>query len=716
MTDTHRSFCRLCHAACAIEVDVHDGVVTEIRGDRDDPLFEGYTCIKGRQLPAQMADPQRVRGALRRNDFGALEPLSLTECMDDVAARLSAIIAEHGPRAVATYTGTGGFQNSLSVEITGAWHKAIGSPSFHTSVTIDQPAKTTAPTRIGHWEAGYHSFRTSDVVMAFGYNPLVSSYSPMGGLQGTNPFVELRRAKARGLRLIVVDPRRTELAAAADLHVQLTPGEDPTFVAGLLHVILREGWHDGGFCETYVDGLAELMAAVEPYTPDYVARRCGIDEAVLVEAARMFSAGPRGTAGTGTGPNMSPHSGLAEHLVIALNVVCGRVNRAGERINNPGVLIGDRPFRAQVIGPNPGALQRGEPQRTKGLRGYRGQMLTSCLPDEILTPGDGRIRALIVLGGNPAVAWPDQAKTNAALADLEVLVVLDHRLTATTEFATHVIGARLGLERADVTHIMDRWFEAPYVNYTAAVVERDGEVLSEWELIWELAQRHGTSVQLPGGPLPIDHRPTDDEVLDLLYAKSRVPMADIRANGGGRIYPELEVEVAPGDPAATARFEVAPPSVVQELAEVRAEGSSGEVLSGFDPEVHRFRLVSRRLKAVLNSLGPELPGLAAKGTTNYAYLHPADLAELGGVDGDLLEISSPNGTIWGVASAADDVRPGVVSMAHSWGTSALTDEKVREVGSPTNRLISDSDGFDPITGMPVLSAIPVSVKVLVSVP
>lgn len=203
-------------------------------------------------------------------------------------------------------------------------------------------------------------------------------------------------------------------------------------------------------------------------------------------------------------------------------------------------------------------------------------------------------------------------------------------------------------------------------------------------------------------------------MLDLLYANSRVPMAEIRANGGGRIYPELEVEVAPGDPAATARFDLVPPGIADELAAVLDERTSAEFLSGFRPDLHTFRLVSRRLKAVLNSLGPELPALAAKGTTNLAHMHPDDLAALGATDGDLLEISSPHGTICGVAAGADDVRRGVVSMAHSWGTTSLTDEKVREVGSPTNRLIDDADGFDPITGMPVLSAIPVAVQVLVS--
>ncbi|HEX9260793.1 MAG TPA: molybdopterin-dependent oxidoreductase, partial [Acidimicrobiales bacterium] len=590
------------------------------------------------------------------------------------------------------------------------WHRAIKSPSFHTSITIDQPAKSTAPARIGWWEAGFNSFRSSDVSLAVGYNPLVSGFAPQGGLQGTNPFVELRRAKARGLKLIVVDPRRTELASFADLFLQVVPGEDASLLAGLLNVILSEGLHDLEFCDGHVDQLAELMAAVAPFTPDYVAERCGITEEEVVRAARMFAAGPRGIAGTGTGPGMAPRCSLTEHLVIALNVVCGRVNREGDRVNNPGVLVGDRPFRAQVMAARPEALTRGEPSRFRNLHGFRGQMPTNALADEILERGEGQVKALVVIGGNPAVAWPDQAKTMAAMRELDLLVVLDHRMTPTAKEAHYVLGSKLALERADVTHIMDPWFEEPYVNHTPAVVEADPEVLNEWELIWELSRRMSVTVELPGGPLPTDRKPTDDEVIELVYPTSRVPLADVRAAGGGRIHPDLEVVVEPAEPGATARFTVAPPDIVAELAEVRVERSSAEILPGYEPEHHTYRLTSRRLKTVLNSLGPELPGLKAKGSTNFAYMHPDDLTDLGAADGDLLEIASPRGRILGVAAASPDLRRGVVSMAHSWGDGRMHDEAVRDIGSPTNRLVDNASGWDVVTGQAVQSAIPVSVR------
>jgi anaerobic selenocysteine-containing dehydrogenase len=707
-TSATRTFCRVCHAACPMEMDVVDNRVVAVRGVPDDPLFEGYTCIKGRQYPDQMSNPARLRAPLRRRSDGTFEQVTTIDALDAIAAELRRIIDTHGPRAVASYTGTGGYQNSLAVPVARSFHQGIDSPSFYTSVTIDQPAKTTAPFRVGIWEAGYHNFSDADVSMAIGYNPMVSSYGAVGGLQGTNPFVVLRRRKADGMKLIVVDPRRTELAAFADIHLQIRPGEDPTLLAGLLNVILSEDLHDIGFCESWVDRLDDLRLAVEPFTVDHVAARCDVPAADIVAAAHLFAAGPRGTAGTGTGPNMAPRSSLTEHLAIVLNTICGRVNRAGDRIESGWFLYPETPKRAQVLAARPPAT--GAASRIRDLRGYRGEMPTAALAEEILTPGDGRVRALIVSGGNPVVAWPDQELTLRAMQDLELLVVIDHRMSATAEHADYVLASTLSLERADVPHLMDRWFRAPYTNYTEAVLERDGDVINEWEVFWELARRLGSTLPLAGGDAPMDARPSDDDMIDLAYAGSRMPLDEVRANRR-TVHPERAIIVQPADADATARFQVAPADLMAELAEVRRERTGADVFAGFDPARYPYRLVSRRLKHALNSLGPELPGLARKGgTTNRAYVNPLDAGELGVVDGNLIEITSPRASLVGVVEVAADVRRGVISMAHSWGGSSLTDEKVRDIGAPTNRLVSTSDGYDPVTGMVVQSAIPIAVK------
>ena len=704
---THLTFCRFCHASCPIEVDLQGGQAVAIRGVPEDPIFAGYTCIKGRQIPEQMTHPQRLLKSLRRRPDGTFEELTSSEAMDEIATQLRRIIDTYGPRSVASYTGTGGYQNSLAVPAARAFHQGFDSPSFYTSVTIDQPAKSTAPFRVGIWEAGYQDFSNADVLLAIGYNPMVSSFSPVGGLQGTNPYVVLREAKNRGMKLIVIDPRRTEFATQADIHLAPKPGEDPTLMAGILKVVIDEGLFDHEFCDLWVSDLAQLADAVSTFTLDYVSKRCDVPADDIVAAARMFATAQRGTSGTGTGPSMAPHSSLTEHLSIALNTICGRVNREGDSLESGYFLYPETPRRAQVHAARTPAT--GAPSRMRNLRGIRGEMLTTTLAEEILTPGDGQVRALIVSGGNPVVAWPDQELTVAAMKDLELLVVIDHRMSSTAEFADYVIAPTLSLERADIPHLMDRWFRAPYTNYTDAITERAGDVLNEWEVFWELSKRLGYPLPLAGGDTPMDERPSDDAMIDLAYAGSRMPMDEVRANRRV-VHPDKAMIVSAADPTCTAKFTVAPDDIVAELGEVHVEGDSAVAL-GVDPSLYPFRLVSRRLKHVLNSYGSSLSVLGAKGTSNSAYMNPQDMLDHQLVEGDLIEIFSPRASVHGLVEAAPDVRRGVISMAHSWGGSSLTDEKVRDIGSPTSRLVSVDKGYDRINGMVVQSAIPVRIAI-----
>ena len=628
--------------------------------------------------------------------------------MDEIGAKLRHILDTYGPRAIASYTGTGGYQNSLAVPAARAFHQGFDSPSFYTSVTIDQPAKSTAPFRVGIWEAGYHNFSDAEVLLAIGYNPMVSSFGPVGGLQGTNPYVVLREAKKRGMKLIVIDPRRTEFASQADIHLAPKPGEDPTLMAGILKVVIDEGLFDHEFCDQWVADLPELADAVSAFTLEYVAQRCDVPADDIVAAARMFASAKKGTSGTGTGPSMAPHSGLTEHLSIALNTICGRVNREGDKLESGYFLYPETPRRAQVHAARLAAS--GPPSRMRNLRGIRGEMLTTTLAEEILTPGEGQVRALIVSGGNPVVAWPDQELTLKAMKDLELLVVIDHRMSSTAEFAHYVVAPTLSLERADIPHLMDRWFRAPYTNYTDAITEREGDVLNEWEVFWELAKRMGTTLPFAGGQTPMDERPTDDQMIDLAYAGSRMPMDEVRANRR-KVHPDKIMTVSAADPDCTAKFTVAPDDIVAEMKEIVVEGDGAAAL-GIDPSLYPFRLVSRRLKHVLNSYGSDLSVLGAKGSSNSAYMNPDDMKDLDLVDGDLIEIFSPRASVQGLVESAPDVRRGVISMAHSWGGSSLTDEKVRDIGSPTSRLVSVDKGYDRINGMVVQSAIPVRIAVV----
>ena len=267
---------------------------------------------------------------------GSLQRVAADAAFTGIAARLTQIVARHGPRAVAMYGGTFSHFCPAGVMLRDAFMDAIGSPMRFTNATIDQPGKPIAMAMHGRWGAGPQAFADADVCLLVGANPLVSMW---GGVPAFNPAKRLHEARARGLKLIVIDPRRTETARKADLHLQCLPGHDSELLAAMLHVIFAEQLHDAAFVESETQGLEELRAAVAPFTPERVATVAGVEAADIATAARMFATARRGNATSGTGPSMAPHGLLMDYLVLALNTVCGRWIRAGELLPNRGVLF-----------------------------------------------------------------------------------------------------------------------------------------------------------------------------------------------------------------------------------------------------------------------------------------------------------------------------------------------------------------------------------------
>ncbi len=706
MVETKKSFCRFCHAFCPIEVDVEDNKVIEVRGDTSNPIYGGYTCIKGRHLPDQHNHPDRIRTSMKRMPDGSFQPISSEQALDEIAERMSAIIEEHGPRSVATYNGTYAFCNAITLSVSRAWHAGVESPSYYTSVTIDQPAKAIAASRHGTWMGGGQGFDTADVAMLIGNNPVVSMF---GGIPPFNPWKRLRDAQKRGLKLIVIDPRSSDVAKRADLHLQVRPGEDPTLLAGIIKVMFDEGLVDGDFLAGNAAHVEELQQAVDSFEMDYVEERTGVPAALVERAARMFAEAQRGVASSGTGANMAPHPNLTEHFVQTLNTLCGRHLREGEVVPNPGVISPERPWLAQANPPNP-AWGKGEPSRVRGLGEVFGEMPTAALSDEIITPGEGRVRALVSVGGNPVGAWPDQLKTIEAMKQLDLNVSIDIRWSQTAKMADYVIAPKLSLERPDLTVLTDSWYPVPYAHYTPAMVEAEDDVMEEWEFFWGMAHRMGTEIKLAGGPMPMDEKPSTDDVLDLITANSRIPLDRVREADGGAIFEGEEVRVAPKAGGTDARLDVAPPDLVEEIAEVRAEPVVEG--AGYLPgEEFSHRLISRRMREFYNSSGRDISGLTARdGGTNPAFMNPVDGAEFGIEDGEVIEIESSRATILGVAAFTDDVPSGVISMAHSWGDVPENDRDVRSIGGSTNRLVNNEEAYDPITGMARQSAIPVNIR------
>jgi anaerobic selenocysteine-containing dehydrogenase len=718
-----KSLCRICVAQCPIVVEVDEaGRPLSARGDKENPHSEGFFCLKGRHFPEMHTSPNRLTHSLVRKQDGRLEPIAAERAMDEVASRLQAILDEHGPRAVAVYTGTLFYQLPQTAALATAWMDALGLRLRFSSGTIDQPGKQTAAAAHGHWLAGTHVFDESDSWMLVGTNPLVAI---SGGIPHANPARRLQRARERGLRLVVIDPRRSETARQATLHIQPRPGSDPAILAGIIREVIRQGLVDEDFVRENVSGFETLCAEVEPFAPEAVATRADVPMEQIVEAARLFAGARRGSVTAGTGANMSGWSNITEYLILCLNAICGRYRRAGERVANPGVLTTRRVFKAQPLPPyrvdGYGAPLVSRPEIAPAVCG----LPTSGLADEILIEGEGRVRALFTIGGNPMRAWPDQKKTLAAMRALDLHVVVEPRLTDTARLAHYVLAPKLPLETPGSTLATENLltvspalgYSEAYGQYAPAVAEPPpgSDLREDWEFFYGLAQRMGLELEAAAGVFPIMGvarprtkldmacKPDSDEILDIVTQGSWIPLERLRREPEKVVFgDEEEVIVQPRDAAEETRLSVGGELMFEELRAFSA-GDRFE-RSGF-----AYRLVSRRMANTFNSVGTDIEALTRRYGTNPAFMHPDDLAREGVAKGDLIRITSAHGELEAVAWPDADLRRGLVSMCHCWGPAPGAGGDVREVGSNTGLLISVNEDCARFSGIPLMSALPVRV-------
>lgn len=718
MSEVHTAICRFCHSFCGIKVTVENGRVIKVIGDKDNPMYHGYSCIKGRALPQQHYNPQRLLHTMKRLPDGTHKPVPVEQAMDDIAERISAIIAQHGPRSVALYGATFSFPYPLGWMTGYGWMDAIKSPMKFSSGSIDQPGKPMAVSLHGRWNAGPQPFSESDTWMLVGANPVVSKW---GGIPQYNPAKRLHDAKKRGLKLIVIDPRRTECAEQAEIHLQPKPGEDPTILAGIARLLIEEGLYDKAFLDGDADGLAALRKAVKPFTPEYVAKRADVPAAQLVAAARLFAKGTRGNVTCGTGPNMAPRGTLTEYLVLVLNTLCGRWMRAGEELPNPFVLLPQAEGKAQCEKKPEAVWGYGEKLRVRNLTDCASGLSAAALADEILLDGEGQVKALISLGGNPMAAWPDQLRTYKAMKKLALNVTLDIRMSATAKLADYVIAPRLSLETPCITQPNETvWFYGastgypePYAQYTPKIVDPpDGaELIEEWEFFYGLAQRMGLALTLDGVSMDMTHKPTTDQLFEVITRKARIPLSEVKKYPHGHIFRDPSIRVRPKDEHWKERLDIGNGYMMAELDAVAAEAFFDHAGYSGDKKFSH-RLISRRLHDVYNSSGRDIPALVRNYHYNPAFMNPKDLAVLDLKAGDAVRISSDHASILGIVEAAEDVRSGVISMAHAWGDAPEEDEKVRSIGSNTGRLTNVDGPYDPHCGMPLMSAIPVNIEKL----
>src|SRR3954451_2383955 len=477
MSEQKITFCRICEAHCGMVATVEDGRVVKLRPDRDHPLSQGYACPKGIAMVDVQNDPDRVTHPLRRRPDGSgFDRVGWDEALDDIGTRLRATIDRHRPKSVGWYMiNPGAFSYSHPLWVKG-FLDALGTPHYWTASSQDVANRFAASALLygSPLVIPIPDLQRTDFLLMLGANPLVSHGSVL-----TAPRIrdQLNAIVARGGRVVVVDPRRTETARAYE-HMPIRPDGDAWLLLSLLHVIFEEGLEDWGALVGQADGYGALREAAAEHPPEATEARTGVPAEAARKLARDLAAAPSAAVYGRTGSCLGRHGTLVAFLLDALNLATGNLDRPGGAVfGRPAVALDD-------VGERTGLDSY---DRTRSRLGdfpdVLGAMPASLMAREITTPGPGQLRALFVSAGNPALSVPDGGALEAALAELDLMVSIDLYVNETNRHADYVLPAATFLEREDMPIAFLGFYTTPFVQWTEPVVEPRGEARDDWQII-----------------------------------------------------------------------------------------------------------------------------------------------------------------------------------------------------------------------------------------
>ncbi len=705
---THqRSFCRLCPAGCGMIITTcNKGLISEVRPDSDNALSEGYACFKGLAAASSHASANRTLQPSKKCDESGRIAISSAQSIQEIAHQLSQLIDQYGPDAVAVYCGNSASLIPSAYYAHHAFLNAIGSSQYFSTVTIDHSSKYISSGRLGFWSAGHPSIQDIDLAVLVGANPVISHAAI--GIAHNNPTRRIKREKERGLELVVIDPRKTETAHYANQHLRIKPGEDVALAGALLKLILEHAWHDPEFCEAHLkpNALNALASTLAPFSPEFAETVTGIEAGMIYKLAHRFARdSQKGFIYTSTGVSFSPHSNLAQHLYDCINVVCGRFLREGDVIHQSDVL---KPLRNVYAGVTP----PGRPWRSAGKSRIRGaysifgERPTATLSDEILTGGKGKIRALIVDGGDPLTAFPESGRTNRALAELDLLVCIDPVMSSTAEISSYHLPSMMQYERADITALrsgVPLW-PGSWAQYTAPVASQPehADLVEDWYVFWKLCEKMGKAFRINNQKIHSDSPPDIDEIHAAILRGAAIGLPELKQHPSGKYFDSAPRKVQAARNARH-RFDILPDDVRSEidsyLAEKREVPAERTSKSGGS-----FILTSRRTPDLVNSTGRSVDAIQNRVDENFVFMHPDDMASCGWPAGQDVQVVSEYGSCLSRLAEDTSMLPGTISLAHGWPSSPL------ERGpSNVNNLTSCTDQVQAINAMPVFTGLHVSV-------
>lgn len=670
MTTEHLSACRLCPAFCGMVIEVEGDTILRARGDRDHPISRGYLCPKGRSVGAFHHHPDRLDHPLL--DGGQS---NWDATLDDLAARVDAIVSRDGAEAVGYYTASGGAYDSAGRSTIGAFFRKLGSSQRYSAVTVDcAPGIRASQIVTGHAEITPEFFPDADgprLFVTIGSNPVVSHAQL--GMMLCDPVRWIRDYREKGGELWVVDPRRTETARFADRHMAIEPGTDAYLLAYLARELLEDG-ADRNELDVYCSGedIVRLRRELAPFDRELAAKRTGLAPAQVDELLGAIRRAGKLAMTIGTGLNFTPDALVVQLLRWVILVATGSVDHEGGMWVNAGWYD---PLEKRERWSAANAVPK-SPRSRPDLPMWLGEVPCAAMVDEI---ENGHLKALFINGGSPLTAFPEPDRLRKALRSLEVLVVIDVMANELTEMATHVLPAAAMLERSDM---VGGWSQ--HMGYAANVVPMGEDRRKTWWMFAQLGKRLGIEVIEGIDP----DTATDDDVLKHFAASGRQAPEELMACGPRgvilpRVYGWVHDRVLPDG-----KWRIAPDALLDRLPGLLTPAQ----------EQQGYRLVSGRELHNHNRMAYGRFGYKRFEDQNTATIgiHPEDAAREGLSQGDLVTVNGDAGRVTASLRIDEALLPGTLHLTHGW-----IGRNVCQLASPE---------MDPETGQPVrMSAIPVEI-------
>jgi anaerobic selenocysteine-containing dehydrogenase len=711
--------CSLCEATCGLKFEVEDNRILSVRGDEDDVFSKGYVCPKGIAIADIHHDPDRLRRPVRRTAGGQFEEISWDQAFDLVAGRLDAIRTQHGSDAIGFYWGNPTGNNHGALLMLSSFTKAIGTRNRFSAGSQDaNPRLVTSYELYGSSiSLPIPDIDRTDYFLCLGGNPVISNGSVM-----TAPDMRrrLRAVRERGGTVVVVDPRRTETAKEADEHVAIRPGGDAAFLLAMAQVLVERGHVDRRFLESTTRGWPEIEPRLAAFTPARVAAFAGVPAQTIERLALAFAGARAPVCYSRVGVCVGAHATVATFATDLLNIVTGRLGRAGgPMFTTPAFDIGRVARMTGLDG------HHRWHSRVRGLPETLGDLPSAVLADEIETPGRGQIRAMVTLAGNPVLSAPNGKRIAAAFEKLDFMVSIDIYINETTRHADVILPPCWNLAEDHIDLLFASVAVRNIARWSPPVVEKaDGE-LADWEILLALTERLG------GGALgepwldrllrwlrPLGVRWTPTGFLGLLlrlgpHGDRFLPWSDglnlekLKAAPHGIDLGALQPGVAPHLYHRDRRVHLASPRMLEAMAALERDR---DAKAGTDGLV----LIGRRELRSNNSWMHNVPALVSGRERCVLYVHPDDAARSAVRDGEMAILESRVHRAEVRVMVTDDMRPGVVSLPHGWGhADSAPWQKVagRHAGVSINDWVDDSV-VEPIIGQSILNGVPVRLEPL----